>query len=73
MLENIIFLKLKHVKQLIEMFSEDEELEISLAFKDKETICPESGEIMPKGLYAYEAEYPEEGILLLDDSYEYIN
>jgi hypothetical protein len=67
-----VILKLKHVKALIEMFSEDERTEITLTIKTDKTICPDSKEEMPPGLYAHYTEYPEEGAMLIDDGYEYV-
>lgn len=65
----MIVLTLKQVKNLIELFGEDEETEVCVAHFDAQTFTDDDGveQIAPAGLYAYIYEYPEEGSTYLGE------
>lgn len=45
----------------------DDDREAGFIFKE-ESFVSTDGEIMPKGIYCYDVEYPDEGLLFLGES-----
>jgi hypothetical protein len=67
----MITINLKQVRELLRCFDGEDETEIAVAYFDDMQYMDDGVEVTaPAGLYAYDAEYPEEGAIYLGDENE---